>query len=161
VATIQKELQDDLKPTVLEHLKAIVTETTLQRNTGSGSFFENQVNTTSAEANAPTDVACTSLFGGTVHITQVQVSWTDNTVGQFKHRVYVRGIAGNWILWGAADAGVTEFVVKPLSPTPVYEFGVRAWDQDTGTESAIVTCVYFLSLRDTYVYQINETVMAA
>lgn len=163
MATLQRTPQDDIRPTVYEHLKAIVTEVTLTRTTGT-KFFAEQI-TSSVNAGAPTNVVCTSIISGTIHVTQVQVSWVDHTSGTLKHRVYVR-VSGDttWLLDtpSGVDVGTTTHVVKALDPTTVYEFMVTSWDQAAGTESDqsnIVTC--FTTLRNTFIYQINETVLAA
>ncbi len=163
MATLQRTPQDDIRPTVYEHLKAIVTEITLTHATGT-KFFAEQI-TSSVNAGAPTGVACTSVFGGTIHVTQVQVSWVDHTSGTLKHRVYFRVVGeSTWLLDtpSGVDAGTTTHVVKALDPTRVYEFMVTSWNQATGTESDqsnIATC--FTTLRNTFIYQINETVLAA
>jgi len=158
-------LQDSIVGDPLEHLKAVVTEVTLQRNTGINVFFENLVSEINGEANTPINVACTAIHSSTIHVTQIQVSWTDTTGGTLKHRVYFR-VKGDstWLLATptGVDAGTTEYVVKPLDPAPVYEFAVTSWDQAGGSESPLSTIVEcFTTLRKTYIYQINETILAA
>ena len=123
-----------------EHLKAIVTQVALHRNVGAATLIE-QITTA-----VPANVTCTSVFGGTIHVTQAQVSWTDTTGGSLKHRVYYRVVGeANWILDTptGVDAGTTTHVVVALDPTLVYEFVVTSWTQSTGEESSlsnIATC---------------------
>ncbi|KKK99667.1 hypothetical protein LCGC14_2630450 [marine sediment metagenome] len=142
-----------------EHLKAVVTKVTRKRNIGAFTLSD-QILT-----GVPTSITCTSHFGGTIHVTQVRVGWQDNTGGALKHRVYYRvSGATTWILAtpSGVAAGTTTYDVTALDPVLVYQFAVTSWTQSTGTEStlsAIVTC--FTTLRNTFIYHINETILAA
>ena len=165
MATITSTPQDTIVGDPLEHLKAIVTEVTLQRATGTKDFFENLVTDTTEVPVAPTNVACTQIHSSVIHITQIEVSWTDNTGGSLPHRVHVREMGDtNWVLWTptGVSAGTTLFVVKPLNPHFVYQFMVRSWNQTSGEESPlsnIVTCD--ITLNTSRIYRINETILAA
>ena len=150
MATLQRTPQDEIRPTVFEHLKVVITEVTLKRATGTKSFFENLVSDLTEAPETPTNVACTQIHSSVIHITQVQVSWTDATAGILKHRVYTRVLGDtNWLLATptGVSVGTTLFVVKPLNPRLVYQFMVRSWNQTTGEESPLSNIVKSISSK--------------